>query len=115
MAEWLKATVLKTVMGRPIVSSNLTASSRRIEMNGLRPRRTSLGLGVVEGNSLENCRTVKGTVSSNLTASSRRIEMNGLRPRRTSLGLGVVEGNSLENCHGETHREFESHCFLKKD
>jgi hypothetical protein len=33
--EWLKATVLKTVMGRPIVSSNLTASSRRIEMNGL--------------------------------------------------------------------------------
>ncbi len=24
----------------------------------------------------------------------------------------VVEGNSLENCHGETHREFESHCFL---
>ncbi len=28
MAEWLKATVLKTVMGRPIVSSNLTASSK---------------------------------------------------------------------------------------
>ncbi len=35
MAEWLKATVLKTVMGRPIVSSNLTASSRKIEMSSL--------------------------------------------------------------------------------
>ncbi len=27
----------------------------------------------------------------------------------------AVEGNSLENCHGETHQEFESLRFLKKD